>query len=145
MGGATQALQAIMPEDTAVVDPARRVFELSASQIGRRIDARGKGRGAGRRLHRPQRPRGHGPGPGGLGGGAAPELMTAGTVEEFQDAGKVHLLAALDKLNRPMDVALVREYLEPQEVYEKRPPRKRRGSARRDNVSDSARIALYAV
>ena len=44
-----------------------------------------------------------------------------------------------------MDVALVQEYLEPQEVYEKRPPRKRRGSARRDNVSDSARIALYAV
>ena len=29
---ATQALQAIMPEDTAVVDPARRVFELSASR-----------------------------------------------------------------------------------------------------------------
>ena len=47
MGGATQALQAIMPEDTAVVDPARRVFELSASQIGRRIDAAAKAAGLG--------------------------------------------------------------------------------------------------
>jgi|GEM_PF-3872107 len=27
---------------------------------------------------------------------------------------------------RPMDLALVREYLEPEEVYEKRPPRGRR-------------------
>ena len=43
----TQALQAIMPEDTAVVDPARRVFELSASQIGRRIDAAAKAAGLG--------------------------------------------------------------------------------------------------
>ena len=42
-----QALQAIMPEDTAVVDPARRVFELSASQIGRRIDAAAKAAGLG--------------------------------------------------------------------------------------------------
>ena len=44
---ATQALQAIMPEDAAVVDPARRVFELSASQIGRRIDAAAKAAGLG--------------------------------------------------------------------------------------------------
>ena len=44
---ATHALQAIMPEDTAVVDPARRVFELSASQIGRRIDAAAKAAGLG--------------------------------------------------------------------------------------------------
>ena len=44
---ATQALQAIMPEDTAGVDPARRVFELSASQIGRRIDAAAKAAGLG--------------------------------------------------------------------------------------------------
>ena len=44
---ATQALQVIMPEDTAVVDPARRVFELSASQIGRRIDAAAKAAGLG--------------------------------------------------------------------------------------------------
>ena len=36
-----------MPEDTAVVDPARRVFELSASQIGRRIDAAAKAAGLG--------------------------------------------------------------------------------------------------
>ena len=37
----------------------------------------------------------------------------------------------------PMDLALVREYLEPVEVYEKRPPRGRR--------SEPVRMALYAV
>ena len=50
-----------------------------------------------------------------------------------------------NELNRPMDVALVQEYLEPQEVYEKRPARKRGASPRRDNVLDSVRMALYAV
>ena len=44
---ATLALQAIMPEDTAVVDPARRVFELSASQIGRRVNGAAKAAGLG--------------------------------------------------------------------------------------------------
>ena len=48
-------------------------------------------------------------------------------------------------LTRPMDMALVQEYLEPQEVYEKRPPRKRRQEHRRDNVPDAVRMALYAV
>ena len=48
-------------------------------------------------------------------------------------------------LTRPMDLALVQEYLEPQEVYEKRPPRRRGSSPRRDNVPDSVRMALYAV
>ena len=36
---AALALQAIMPEDAAVVDPAAPVFGLSASQIGRRVKA----------------------------------------------------------------------------------------------------------
>ena len=36
---AAQALQAIMPEDAAEVDPAAPVFGLSASQIGRRVKA----------------------------------------------------------------------------------------------------------
>ena len=44
---ATQALQAIMPEDAGVVDPAAPVFGLSASQIGRRIDAAAKAAGLG--------------------------------------------------------------------------------------------------
>ena len=45
----------------------------------------------------------------------------------------------------PMDEALVREYLEPVEVYEKRPPR-RRGSGRpRENIPDSVRMAMYVV
>ena len=50
-----------------------------------------------------------------------------------------------NELNRPMDLALVQEYLEPQEVYERRPARKRGASPRRDNVPDSVRMALYAV
>ena len=46
--------------------------------------------------------------------------------------------------DRPMDVALLREYLEPSEVYEKRPPGRRRGvvTDRRD-VPESVRMALY--
>ena len=44
---ASLALQTILPEDMAVVDPAAPVFGLSASQIGRRIDAAAKAAGLG--------------------------------------------------------------------------------------------------
>ena len=44
----------------------------------------------------------------------------------------------------PMDVALLREYLEPIEVYEKRPARRRTESDRR-NVAEAVRMGLYAV
>ena len=47
--------------------------------------------------------------------------------------------------DRPMDVELLREYLEPVEVYEKRPPRRRGAGNRRRGVSEEARICLYAV
>ena len=47
-----------------------------------------------------------------------------------------------NEVNRPMDLALVQEYLEPQEVYEKRPPRKRGAESRRESVPDSVRMAL---
>ena len=47
--------------------------------------------------------------------------------------------------DRPMDVALLQEYLEPLEVYEKRPARRRGDGNRRENVLDSVRMALYAV
>ena len=50
-----------------------------------------------------------------------------------------------NELLRPMDLALVQEYLEPREVYEKRPPRQRESGQRRDSIPDSVRIALYAV
>ena len=46
------------------------------------------------------------------------------------------------ELDRPMDLALVQEYLE---VYEKRPPRRRGVGSRRDHVPDSVRMGLYAV
>ena len=46
---------------------------------------------------------------------------------------------------RPMDVELLREYLEPVEVYEKRPARRRGAGNQRQNVPESMRIALYAA
>ena len=47
--------------------------------------------------------------------------------------------------DRPMDVALLQEYLEPVEVYEKRPARRRGDGNRRQNVPESVRMALYSV
>ena len=47
--------------------------------------------------------------------------------------------------DRPMDVALLREYLEPVEVYEKRPPRRRGAGNQGRQVPDEARMCLYAV
>ena len=47
--------------------------------------------------------------------------------------------------DRPMDVALLQEYLEPVEAYEKRPARRRGGDNRRPNVPESVRMALYSV
>ena len=44
--------------------------------------------------------------------------------------------------DRPMDVELLREYLEPVEIYEKRPPRSRAGGYRRPEVSEEVRICL---
>ena len=46
---------------------------------------------------------------------------------------------------RPMDVELLREYLEPSEVYEKRPPGRRRGGSDRRDVPESVRMALYVA
>ena len=46
---------------------------------------------------------------------------------------------------RPMDVELLREYLEPAEIYEKRPPRRRRGGSDRREVPESVRMALYVT
>ena len=47
--------------------------------------------------------------------------------------------------NQPMDVALLQEYLEPVEVYEKRPARRRRVGNQRQNVPESMRITLHAA
>ena len=47
--------------------------------------------------------------------------------------------------DRPMDMELLREFQEPVEVYEKRPPRRRNAEGRRLNVPEPERIALYAV
>ncbi len=44
--------------------------------------------------------------------------------------------------DRPMDVALLREYLEPVEAYEKRPARRRGDGNRRQSVPESVRMAL---
>ena len=47
--------------------------------------------------------------------------------------------------DRPMDVALLQDYLEPGEVYEKRLARRRRVGNQRQNVPESMRIALCAA
>ena len=47
--------------------------------------------------------------------------------------------------DRPMDVALLQEYLEPVEVYKKRPARRCRVGNQRQNVPESMRMALYAA
>jgi len=47
--------------------------------------------------------------------------------------------------DRPMDVALLWEYLEPVEVYEKRPARRRRDGSGHRNVPEAVRMGLYAV
>ena len=47
--------------------------------------------------------------------------------------------------DRPMDVVLQQEYLEPVEVYEKRPARRRGDGNRRQNAPESVRMALYSV
>ncbi len=47
--------------------------------------------------------------------------------------------------DRPMDVALLREYLEPVEIYEERPARRRRVGSDRCSVPDRVRMGLYAV
>ena len=47
--------------------------------------------------------------------------------------------------DRPMDVVLLQEYLEPVEAYEKRPARRRGDGNRRQNVPESVRMALYSV
>ncbi len=47
--------------------------------------------------------------------------------------------------DRPMDVVLLQEYLEPVEVYEKRPAHRRRGGWDRRSVPDRVRMGLYAV
>ena len=49
------------------------------------------------------------------------------------------------ELDRPMDVALLQEYLEPVEVYEKRPARRRRSGSDRRSAPDEVRMGLYAV
>ena len=45
----------------------------------------------------------------------------------------------------PMDLALVREYLEPEEMYEKRPPRGRRSGPVRERAPETVRRDLFAV
>ena len=49
------------------------------------------------------------------------------------------------ELELPMDLALVREYLEPEKVYEKRPTWGRRSGAGRERAPESVRMALFAV
>ena len=63
----------------------------------------------------------------------------------FEMLTSVHLMVGIGRYlyrepDRPMDVALLREYLEPVEVYEKRPPRRRAAGNRRRQVPEEARL-----
>ena len=83
---AAGALQAIRPAEESL-DRNGPVFGLSSRQIGRRVQAGGPGRRPRRLLHRPQQPRGHGPGPSGHRGGATgPDDLRP--VEERQAADR---------------------------------------------------------
>ena len=85
---AAQALLAIRPEQ-AVIDPVVRVFELSVSQISRRIEAATKIAGLGEGVQRPFCPRGHSPGPERRRDGAA-GAHDLGEVGQSHDAGEIH-------------------------------------------------------
>ena len=78
-----------MPEDAGVVDPAAPVFGLSASQIGRRIDAAAKAAGLGEGFT------GHSGRVGmaqdlAASGMELPELDDRRPVEIIEDAGEIH-------------------------------------------------------
>ena len=73
---AAAALVSIIPEGFAVVDPSTPVFGLSASQIGRRVNAAAKAAALGDGFT------GH--------GGGSPGADDRRPVEEPQDAGAVH-------------------------------------------------------
>ena len=68
----------------------------------------------------------------------------------FETFTSVHLMVGIGRYlyrepGRPMDVALLQEYLEPVEVYEKRPPRRRTAGNQRCQVPEEVRVCLYAV
>ena len=75
--------------------------------------------------------------------GMSPNSHSKATPEQVRRVGRGRYIYREPDL--PMDVALVREYLEPTEVYEKRPPRRRGSGSGRERVSDATRMALFAV
>ena len=66
-----------------------------------------------------------------------PESHSKPTPQLLARVGRGHYIFREPEF--PMDLALMREYLEPEEVYEKRPPRGR------ERAAESVRMALFAV
>ena len=75
--------------------------------------------------------------------GMSPESHSKPTPQVLDRVGRGRYIFREPEL--PMDLALVREYLEPVEVYEKRPPRGRRSVTGRERAPEPVRMALYAV
>ena len=72
-----------------------------------------------------------------------PESHSKPTPQLLARVGRGHYIFREPEF--PMDLALMREYLEPEEVYEKRPPRGRRPRPGRERAAESVRVALFAV
>ena len=75
--------------------------------------------------------------------GMSPESHSKPTLQLLARVGRGRYIFREPEL--PMELALVREYLEPEEVYEKRPPRGRRSALGRERAPDSVRRDLFAV
>ena len=75
--------------------------------------------------------------------GMSPESHSKPTLQLLARVGRGRYIFREPEL--PMEWALVREYLEPEEVYEKRPPRGRRAGPSRERAAESVRRALFAV
>ena len=75
--------------------------------------------------------------------GMSPESHSKPTLQLLARVGRGRYIFREPEL--PMESALVREYLEPEEVYEKRPPRDRRAGPGRERAAESVRRALFAA
>ena len=75
--------------------------------------------------------------------GMSPHFHSKPTLKLLARVGRGRYIFREPEL--PMDQALLRERLEPEEVYEKRPPRGRRSGEGRERAPESVRRALFEV
>ena len=75
--------------------------------------------------------------------GMSPESHSKPTLQLLARVGRGRYIFREPEL--PMELELVREYLEPEEAYEKRPPRGRRSGPGRERAAESVRRDLFGV